>query len=53
MITVVLLFVFAIVGVGCFLVAWGANQRRRARMGGQDAVKDQQVTRPRATPKVE
>lgn len=53
MITFILLFVFAVVGIGVAIVAYSANQRRRAGMSGIDAVNDQHVQRPRATPKVE
>lgn len=53
MLTFILLFVFAVIGIACAMVAYGANQRRRAGMSGTDAVNDQKVRRPRATPKVE
>ncbi|HSU19025.1 MAG TPA: hypothetical protein VLI45_04710 [Acidobacteriaceae bacterium] len=53
MITFILLFLFAVIGIACAIIAYGANQRRRARMSGIDAVNDQHVRRPRATPKVE
>ena len=52
MITFVLLAVFAIIGVALAIVAWSANQRKRAGMSGTDAVDNQQVSPPRATPKL-
>ena len=51
MLTFILLAVFAIIFVAFFLVAYYANQRKRAGQSGTDAVQDQQhVRRPRATP---
>ena len=50
MITFILLAVFAIIGIALAVVAYSANQRRRAGMSGTDSVHNQQVTRPRATP---
>ncbi len=50
MITFILLAVFAVIGIAWFLVAYGANQRKRAGQSGVDAVNNQQTRRPRATP---
>lgn len=50
MITFILLAVFAILGIAFAAVAYSANQRRRAGQSGVDAARNQQVTRPRATP---
>lgn len=50
MITFILLAVFAIIGIGWFLVAYSANQRKRAGQSGIDAVNDQQSQPRRATP---
>jgi hypothetical protein len=50
MLTFILLAVFAILGIAFFLVAYSANQRKRARQSGIDAVNDQQAQPPRATP---
>jgi hypothetical protein len=50
MITFILLAVFAIIGVTFFLVAYTANQRKRAGQSGTSAVHHQQVTRPRSVP---
>ena len=50
MITFILLAVFAIIGIGFFVVAYGANQRKRAGQSGVDAVNNQQSHPPRATP---
>lgn len=49
MLTFILLAVFAIIGITFFLVAYTANQRRRAGQSGLDAVHHQQVTRPRGS----
>ena len=51
MITFILLAVFAMIGVALAVVAYSANQRKRAGMSGVAAVHNQQVSRPRATPK--
>lgn len=50
MLTFILLAVFAVIGIACFLVAYSANQRKRAGQSGIDAVNNQQTPRPRATP---
>jgi hypothetical protein len=52
MITFILLAVFAVIGITFFLVAYGANQRKRAGQSGSDAVHYQrsQYPRARATP---
>lgn len=51
MLTFILLAVFAIIGIAWFLVAYSANQRRRAGQSGVDSVNEQRQTpRPRATP---
>jgi hypothetical protein len=50
MLTFILLTVFAIIGIAFFLVAYGANQRKRAGQSGIDAVNNQHVKSPRATP---
>ena len=50
MITFILLAVFAIIGITFFLVAYTANQRKRAGQSGTDAVNNQQSRHPRATP---
>ena len=50
MITFILLAVFAIIGITFFLIAYSANQRKRAGQSGIDAVHNQQIKTPRATP---
>jgi bacteriorhodopsin len=50
MITFILLAVFAIIGIAFFVVAYTANQRKRAGQSGMSEVHHQQVTRPRAVP---
>jgi len=50
MITFILLAVFAIIGIGWVIVAYSANQRKRAGQSGVDAVNNQQTRTPRATP---
>ena len=51
MLTFILLAVFAVIGVAWFLIAYSANQRKRAGQSGVDSVNEQQQTRhPRATP---
>jgi hypothetical protein len=50
MITFILLVVFALLGIGFAVVSYSANQRRRAGQSGMDAVRNQHVDRPRATP---
>ena len=50
MITFILLAVFAIIGIACLVVAYSANQRKRAGQSGVDAVNNQQTRQPRATP---
>ena len=50
MITFILLAVFAMIGVTFFLVAYTANQRKRAGQSGMAEVHHQQITRPRAVP---
>ena len=50
MLTFIFIAVFAIIGIAWFLIAYGANQRKRAGQSGIDAVNNQQVRRPRATP---
>ena len=50
MITFILLFVFAVIGIAWLLVAYSANQRRRAGQSGVDAVNNQHIKSPRATP---
>lgn len=49
MLTFILLAVFATIGVTFFMVAYTANQRRRAGQSGFAAVHHQQVTRPRGS----
>jgi hypothetical protein len=51
MITFILLAVFAILGLGLFVVAYSANQRRRTGQSGLGAVHHQHVSRPRAVPR--
>jgi hypothetical protein len=53
MITFILLFVFAVIGIGWAIVAYGANQRRRAGQSGIAAAREQKTPRPRATPPTE
>jgi len=50
MLTFILLAVFAIIGIAFFLVAYTANQRKRAGKSGIDSVHNQQSRHPRATP---
>jgi hypothetical protein len=50
MVTFILLAVFAIIGIAFFVIAYSANQRKRAGQSGIDAVQNQEQTRPRATP---
>jgi hypothetical protein len=50
MITFILLAVFAIIGIMLFLIAYTANQRKRAGQSGMTGVHHQQITRPRAVP---
>ncbi|HTV09794.1 MAG TPA: hypothetical protein VMD97_12195 [Candidatus Aquilonibacter sp.] len=50
MVTFILLAVFAIIGIAFFVVAYSANQRKRAGQSGIDAVQNQRQTGPRATP---
>jgi hypothetical protein len=50
MLTFILLAVFAIIGITFFLVAYTANQRKRAGQSGIDAVNNQHIKAPRATP---
>ena len=50
MLTFILLIVFAIIGITFFLVAYTANQRKRAGQSGIDAVNNQHIKSPRATP---
>jgi hypothetical protein len=50
MLTFILLAVFAVIGVTFFLVAYSANQRKRAGQSGMSEVRHQQVIRPRAVP---
>lgn len=50
MLTFILLAVFAIIGIAFFLVAYSANQRRRAGQSGIDSVNNQRSQHPRATP---
>ena len=50
MLTFILLAVFAILGIGFFLVAYSANQRKRAGQSGMDSVRNQRTHHPRATP---
>jgi hypothetical protein len=53
MITLILLAVFAIIGIAAFLIAYTANQRKRAGQSAASEVRAQQnVERPRATPPV-
>jgi hypothetical protein len=50
MITFILLFVFAVIGITFAIIAYSANQRRRAGQSGVETARDQQMSRPRATP---
>ena len=52
MITFILLAVFAIIGIAFFVVAYSANQRKRAGQSGTDSIHYQQsqYPHPRATP---
>jgi len=50
MITFILLAVFAIIGIAWIILAYSANQRRRAGQSGIAAVNEQQSRHPRATP---
>ncbi len=52
MITFILLAVFAIIGIAFFVVAYSANQRKRAGQSGIDSIHYQrsQYPHPRATP---
>lgn len=50
MMTFILLVIFAIIGIAFAIVAYTANQRKRAGQSGMDAVRNQQAERPRATP---
>ena len=50
MITIILLALFAIIGIAWFLVAYSANQRKRAGKSGIEAVNNQHTQPPRATP---
>ncbi|HXE08207.1 MAG TPA: hypothetical protein VN612_09935 [Acidobacteriaceae bacterium] len=50
MLTFILLAVFAILGIAFFLVAYSANQRKRAGQSGTGAVNNQHTHHPRATP---
>lgn len=50
MITFILLAVFAIIGIALAVVAYGANQRKRAGQSGVGAVNNQETRHPRATP---
>jgi cbb3-type cytochrome oxidase subunit 3 len=53
MITFILLAVFAIIAIAAFLIAYTANQRKRAGQSGISTVRDQQNNEhPRATPPV-
>jgi len=50
MLTFILLAVFAILGIAFFLVAYTANQRKRAGQSGTGSVNNQHTHHPRATP---
>jgi hypothetical protein len=50
MITFILLAVFAMIGIALAIVAYSANQRKRAGQSGVGAVNKQQTRSPRATP---
>jgi hypothetical protein len=50
MLTFILLAVFAIIGIAFLVVAYSANQRKRAGQSGVDSVNNQQIKTPRATP---
>jgi hypothetical protein len=50
MLTFILLAVFAIIGIAFFIVAYSANQRKRAGQSGIDSVNNQRSHPPRATP---
>lgn len=50
MLTFILLAAFAVIGIAFFLVAYTSNQRKRAGQSGIDAVHNQQIKTPRATP---
>jgi hypothetical protein len=50
MITFILLAVFAMIGIAFLVVAYTANQRKRAGQSGVSEVHHQEVRRPRAVP---
>lgn len=50
MIVFILLAVFAIIGIAFIVVAYSANQRKRAGQSGIDSVNNQRTQHPRATP---
>jgi hypothetical protein len=51
MITFILLAVFAIIGIAFFLVAYSANQRKRAGQSGVDSIHYQRSQYPRVGPR--
>jgi hypothetical protein len=50
MITFILLFFFAVIGITFAIVAYSAGQRRRKEQSGVATAREQQTTHPRATP---
>lgn len=50
MITFILLAVFATIGIAFLMVAYSANQRRRAGQSGIASIHNQQSQYPRAMP---
>ena len=51
MITFILLAVFAIIGIAFFVVAYSANQRKRAGQSGTGFIHYQRSQYPRAMPR--
>jgi hypothetical protein len=51
MITFILLAVFAMIGIAFFLVAYSANQRKRAGQSGVDSIHYQRSQYPRVGPR--
>jgi hypothetical protein len=51
MITFILLAVFAMIGIAFFVVAYSANQRRRAGQSGMDSIHYQRSQYPHGAPR--
>ena len=51
MITFILLAVFATIGIAFFVVAYSANQRKRAGQSGFDSIHYQRSQYPRTAPR--